>query len=89
MFPEASKTKKSHGKLLIYVLVSIITIVAAAILSLASYLVLPDYMFPFAELSVFAALVFLLTLILEDAYHDRKEDDEEVATDNAKGQGET
>jgi hypothetical protein len=42
-------------------------------------------MFPFAELPVFAVLMFLLTLVLEDAYHDWKENDEEVAADNTKG----
>jgi sterol desaturase/sphingolipid hydroxylase (fatty acid hydroxylase superfamily) len=88
MFAEVSKTKKSHGKLLIYTLVSVITIVAAAILSLASYLVLPGFMFPFAELPIFAALVFLLTLVLEDAHHDWKDNDEDVAADNTNGQGE-
>ena len=89
MFAEASKTRKSHGKRLIYALVSIITIVAAAILSLASYLVLPDYMFPFAELPVFAAVVFLLTLVLEESYHDWKENDEEVAADIANKRSST
>jgi len=73
MSAEAGKTRKAHRKMWIYALVSIVTIAAAAILSFASYLVFPDYIFPFAELPVFAALVFLLTLVLEDAYNEWKE----------------
>jgi len=62
-------------------LLSIVTIAAAAIGSLALYLVVQDYLFPFAALPIFAVLIFLLTLFIEDAYCDWKKRDEEVATE--------
>jgi O-antigen/teichoic acid export membrane protein len=82
MSAEVSRTKELHEKMLRYLLGSIVMIAAAAIASLALYLVLPDYLFPFAALLVFAVLVFLLTLLLEDMYYRRKEIGETTAVDN-------
>jgi hypothetical protein len=79
MTVEVSKRRNLHRKMLPYLLGSIAMIVAATIVSLALYLVLPDYLFPFAALPVFAVLVFLLTLVLKDAYYDRTEMGQKVA----------
>ena len=85
MSVEVSEAKKPHRKMRRYVLWSIVTIAAAAIVSLELYLVLPNLLFPFATLPVFAVLVFLLTLLVEDDYYGRNEIDQEVSADNANG----